>query len=118
MVTLSWISHTGYLLWETQQNITNPDLTEATIQDQVHDTTMKTQTGEVIPGHNLISTDIAAQVIMTHAEAALGHYIRIIAATPVVAHNAHAPHTEITAINPAMTHHTDPTTDHPHIEVL
>ena len=28
-----------------------------------------------------------------------------------------APHTEITAIDPATNHHTDPTADHPHIEV-
>ena len=41
MVTLSWITHIGYLLHEPQQNITNPDLTEAAPLDQVQDTTMK-----------------------------------------------------------------------------
>ena len=54
MATLSWIVHIGFLLWEPQQNITNPDLTEATSIDQVPGTTMKTGTGEVIPDHNLI----------------------------------------------------------------
>ena len=118
MVTLSWIVHTGYLLWEPKQNITNLDLTEASPPDQVQDTTVKTGTDKMIPGDNLIFTDIAAQVIMTHTEATPGHDIGIIAATPGVAHNAQAPHTEITAINPATTHHTDPITHHPHIEVL
>ena len=59
MVTLSWIAHTGYLLWEPQQNITNPNPTEATMPDQVQSTTVKTETGELIPDHNLIFTDIA-----------------------------------------------------------
>ena len=53
-VILSWIAHTGYLLWEPQQSITNPDLTEATPLDQAQDITMKTETGEVILSHNLI----------------------------------------------------------------
>ena len=39
------------------------------------------------------------------------------AATPGVAHNVHAPHTEITASDPTTTHHTNPTAGHPHIEV-
>ena len=55
---------------------------------------------------------------MIHTEATPGQDIGIITATPGVAHDAHAPHTEITAINPAMTHHTDLITDHPHTEVL
>ena len=117
MVTLSWIVHTGYLLWEPQQNTTNPDHTEAAMPGQVQDTTMKTGTGKVIPGHNHIFTDITAQVHMTHIEAAPGHNTGIIATTPEVAHNAHTPHTGITAINPAMTHHINPTADHPHTEV-
>ena len=116
MVTLSWIVHIGYLLWEPQQNITNPDLTEATPTDQDQDTTMMTGTGEVIPGHNLIFTDVTAQVIMTHIEATPGHDIGITAATPGVAHDAHTPHTEITVINPTMIHHTNIITDCPHIK--
>ena len=79
---------------------------------------MKTGTGKVIPGHNLIFTGITAQVIMIHKGATPGHDIEIITATPGVAHNAHTLHMEITAINPTMTHHTDPTAHHPHIEVL
>ena len=67
---------------------------------------MKTGTGKVIPGHSLIFTDIAAQVIMTHTEATPGYDIGIIAATPGV---THASHVEIAAINPAVTHHIDPT---------
>ena len=117
MVTLSWIAHTGYLLQEPQQNVTNPDITEATLPDQAQDITMKTGTGKVIPGHNIIFTDITAQVIMSHTEVTPGHDIRIISAIPGVAHNAHTPHTEITAIDPTTTHHIDPPTDHPHIEV-
>ena len=117
MVTLSWAAQTGCLLWEPQQNITNPDLTDADPIGQVQDTTMKTRTGEVIPDHNLIFTDIAAQVIMTYTEAAPGHAIGIITVTPGVAHGAHVPHIEITVNDPAMTHHTDLITDHPHIEV-
>ena len=61
---------------------------------------MKTGTGEVIPGHNLIFTDIAAEVIMTHTEATPGHNIGIIAATPGVAHGAHIPHIEIKSFIP------------------
>ena len=78
---------------------------------------MKTGTGKVIPDHNLIFTDIAAQVVMTHTEATPGHDIGIITATPGVAYNAHAPHIEITVIDPTTTHHTNLIADHPHIEV-
>ena len=112
MVTLSWIAHIGYLLQETQQSITNPNLTEAAMPDQVQGTTMKTGTGEVVPDHNLIFTDITVHIIMIHTEASPGHDIGIIAVTPGVAHDAHAPHIEITAINPAMTHHTNLIADH------
>ena len=60
MVALSWIVHTGYILWEPKQNVTNPDLTEATMPDQVQGTSKKTGIGKVNPDHNLIFTDIAA----------------------------------------------------------
>ena len=60
MVTLSWIAHTGYLLQEPQQIITNLNLPEAAMPDQVHDTTVKTGTGGVNSDHNLIFADIAA----------------------------------------------------------
>ena len=73
MVTLSWIVHTGYLLWEPQQSTTNPDHTKAAIPGQVQDTTMKTGTGKAVPDQNIIFTDITAQVIMTHTEATPGH---------------------------------------------
>ena len=117
MVTLSWIAHTGYLLQEPQQNITNPDLMIAALVDQVQDTTMKTGSGGVVPDHSLIFTDIVAQVIMTHTEVTPGHNIGIIAATPGLAHNTHVPHIEITVIDPAMIHHTNLIAYHPHIEV-
>ena len=118
MVTLSWIVHIGYLLWEPQQNVTNPDLTEATPLDQICNITMKTGTGgKGIPDHTLIFTDIAAQVVMTLTEATPGHNIGIIAATPGVVHDAHVPYIDITVINPAATHHTDLIKDYPHIEV-
>ena len=118
MVTLSWIVHTGYLPWKPQHNTTNPDLMEATMPDQVQGTIVKTGTGKVIPDDNLIFADITAQTIMIHIEATPGHDIGIIIATPGVAYDAHSPHIEITVINPAVTHHTDLITDHPHIEVL
>ena len=55
---------------------------------------------------------------MIHTEAAPGHDIGIIAATQGVAHDTHAPHIGLTAIDPTVTHHTNLTTDHPHTEVL
>ena len=84
---------------------------------QVQDTTVKTGTGKVVPGHNHIFTDITAQVIMTHIQATPGHDTGITATTPEVAYDVHAPHIEIKAIDLAMTHHTNPTADHPHTEV-
>ena len=117
VVTLSWIVHTEFLLWEPQQNINNPILTEATMPDQVQGTTVKTGTGKVIPDHSLIFTDIAASVVMIHTKAAPGHDIGIITATHGVAHNAHTLHIEITVIDLATTHHTDHITDHPHIGI-
>ena len=117
MVTLSWIVHTGYLLQEPQQLITNPNLTEATMPDQVQGTTVKTGTGKIDPDHNLIFTDITAQVVTIHTEATHSHNIWIITATTGAAHDAHAPPIEITAIIPATTYHTDHTAGHPCIEV-
>ena len=55
---------------------------------------------------------------MIQTEAAQDHITRIITATTGTAQNAHAPSIEVTAINLAMTHHTDHITDHPHVEVL
>ena len=78
---------------------------------------MRTGTGEVIPGHSHISTDTAAQVIMIHIEAIPDHDIGIITTTTTgVAQDAQVPHTEVIAIDPAMTHHIDHTADHPHTE--
>ena len=37
-----------------------PNLTEASMPDQVQGTTVKAGTGKVIPDHNIIFTDIAA----------------------------------------------------------
>ena len=78
---------------------------------------MKTGTVKIIPDHNLIFTDITAQVIMTHTEATPGHNIGIIAATTRVAHDTHIPHIEITVTNPAVLHQTYLFSGHPHIEV-
>ena len=44
---------------------------------------------------------------MIHTEAVPGHDIQIITATSGMTHDVHTPHIKITAINPAMTHHTD-----------
>ena len=62
-------------------------------------------------------TDTAAQVIMIHIETVPGHDIGIIITTPRVAHDAQVPHARVIAINPAATHHIDPTRSHPHREV-
>ena len=90
--------------------------TQTTQKPQAPGTTMRTGTGKVIPGYNHIFTDTTDQVIMIHIEAIPGHNIGIIVTTPGVAHNAQVPQTEIIAINPAITHHIDPTTDHLHTE--
>ena len=71
-------------------------------------TAMRTGTGKVILGHNHIFTDTAAQVVMTHIEAILGHDIGIIATTQGVALNAQVPHTGDIAIDCGMTHHIAP----------
>ena len=83
---------------------------------QAQDISVKTGTGEVILGHNHIFTDITAQGIMTHIEVAPGHDTGIITTTLEGAHDAHAPHTEITAIDPTVRHHIYPTADHAHTE--
>ena len=85
--------------------------------DQVQDITVKTGTEKVIPDHNVIFTDITAQVIVTHTEATPGHNIGIITAHPGVVHDVHIPQIGITVIDPAMTHHINLIADHPHIEV-
>ena len=118
MVTLSWIVHTGYLLQEPQQIITNPNITEATMPDQVQGTTVKTGTGKVDPDHNLIFTDITAWVIMIHTEVTQGHNIGIITTTTGAYHDAHTLPIEATAIGPSTTHHTDHIANHPGVEVL
>ena len=83
--------------------------------DQIQGTTVKTGMGKVNPDHNLIFTDIAAQVITIHTEVAQGHNTRIDAATTGA---AHAPPIEVTAIDLTATHHIDHITDHPHIVQL
>ena len=83
---------------------------------QAPDTTMKTGTGEVIPGHSHNSTDTAAQIVMIHIEAIPDHNIGIIATTKEVAQDTQVPHTGVIAIDPTVTHHIDLTADHPHTE--
>ena len=55
---------------------------------------------------------------MIHTEAILDHNIGIIAATTGAPHDAYTPPIEDTAIDAAVTHHTDHIADHPFIEVL
>ena len=43
--------------------------------DQAHDTTIKTATSTANPDHKLIPTNIEAQMITTHTEAAPDHTI-------------------------------------------
>ena len=78
----------------------------------------KTGISEVIPDHNLIFTDITAWVVTIHTEAAQGYGIGIITAIRGAAHNTYNPYIEVTAIDPAATHHTNHIADHPYIEVL
>ena len=85
---------------------------------QVQDTTMKTETGEADPDHNLIFKSIAAPVVAILTEAAQGHNTRIDAATIGAVHDDHIPPLEATAIDHAATHHIDHIADHPYIEVL
>ena len=113
MVTLWWIAHIRYLLWEPQQNITNPKCTKVIRPGQAPHTTMRTGTDKVIPGHSYVYTDNTAQVNMIHIEAIPDPDIGIIATTTEVAHDAPVPHTGVIAINPAVIHHIDHTTDHP-----
>ena len=82
---------------------------------QAPDTTVRTGTDKVIPGHNHISTHTTAQVIMIHIEA-IPNDIGIIATMPKVAHDAQVPHTGGIPIDPYMTHHIDHTTYHLHTE--
>ena len=74
---------------------------------------MKTGTDTVDPDHNLILTDIEAQIIMTHTEAIQGHTTGIIKDITGVVHNAHTP--PLTHIDLAMTLII---IDHLHIEAL
>ena len=102
----------------SQQIITNPNLPEGIMPDQVQDTTMKTGTGKIDPDHNLIFADIVAGVIVIHTEATSGLNIKIIIATIVVAYDTCTPLIEVTAIDLIVTHHINHITDAPHIEVL
>ena len=116
MVTLSWIIHSRYLIQEPQQLTTN--LPEVAIEDQVQDTTVKTETGKANPNHSLIFKDITAQAITIHIEATLDCDTKIDAAIVGAAQDDHAPPIEATVIDLVATHHIDHITDHPHIEVL
>ena len=80
---------------------------------QAPDTTVRTGTGKVLPGHSHISTDTTAQVIMIHIETIPDHNIGIIITTTGEAHNAQVLHTGVIAIDPTMTHHINHTADHP-----
>ena len=105
-----------HILQEPQQNITNPNHMSTITPDLAPATAMRTGTGEVIPGHSHISTDTTAQVVMICIEVVPGHNIGIITTTPEAVHNAPVLCTGVTAIYPTMIHHTNHTTDHPHIE--
>ena len=113
---LSWIVHTRYLLQESQWFITI--FLKVTMQDQVQDITMKTETGKANPDCNLIFKDNVTWVIKIHTEAAQGHNTGINAATTGAAHNDHTPPIEAAATNLTVTYHIDHIAHHPHIEVL
>ena len=83
---------------------------------QAPDITMRTGTGEAVPGINHIFTDTTAQAVMIHRETILDHDIGIIAIFTGVAHDAQILHAGVIAIDPAVTHHINPTTDHLHTE--
>ena len=79
---------------------------------QAPDTAMKRGTGEAIPSLSHFLTDTAAQVVMIYIEAVLDHNIGITSTITGVAQDAQIPHTEVIAIDPALTHHMDQTTHH------
>ena len=108
MVTLLWIGLTGFLLQEPQQRITNPNYTKVTRPGQAP--------GKAIPGLSHTFTDTAAQVVMMHIEAIVGHNIGIIATITAVVYDAQIPQMGVIATNPAVTHHIDQTVEHPHTE--
>ena len=81
--------------------------------DQAHDTVMKIGTGAADPDHKLIPTNIKAQTITTHTEAAPDHTIGSTEDTIGVVHNAHPP--PLMYANPTMIHHI---ADHLHIEAI
>ena len=116
MVTLSWTVHTRYLLWKLQWLTTN--LTGVTIQDQVQDTTMNTETGKADPDHSLIFKDITAQAIAIHIEATLDHNTEIEAAITEATHDNLIPTTEDTVTDLTMTHLTNHIADHLNTEAL
>ena len=116
MVTLSWTVQKRYLLQEPKQLTTS--FTEVTMADQTWGTTMKTETGEADPDHNLIFEDIAAPAITICIEATLDCNTRINAATAEAAHYNPAPPTEDTATDLAVTPLTDHIADHPNTEAF
>ena len=74
---------------------------------------MKIETGATNPDHKLIPTDIEAQNIMTHTDAAPDHTIGSTKYTIEAVHYAHPP--PLIYTDPTVTHHI---TDHLHIEAL
>ena len=81
---------------------------------QAIDTTEKTETGETDPDHSLGIADITAPAIMTCTEATPDCNKRMATATIGAVQGNLIQHTEATATEPVMTHHTDHTADHTH----
>ena len=79
---------------------------------------MKIETGKANPDHSPTFEDIAAQVIMIHIEAALGHNTGTDAITTGAAHDDPSQPTEDTARDLTMTHCTGHIADHPNIKAL
>ena len=79
---------------------------------------MKKETYEADADHNLLFKNITDKIIAILTEATQGHNTGIDAATTGAAHNNCTPPIEAAATDPAVTHHINHITDHPHIEVL
>ena len=81
---------------------------------QALDTNRKTKKEETGPDHSLDTADITAPAVVTCTEATPDHNNGMGTATTEAAQDDPIQHTKDTVTDPAMTHHTGHTTNHPH----
>ena len=112
MNILSWTALIKYPLLEHWHHITR--CIGIATPDQDLDTTKKIKKEETGPDHSLDIADIAGPAIITCTEAAPDCNKGTGTATIKAAQDVPIQHTEATVAEPAMTHHTGHTADHPH----